>query len=136
MQDIQQIQIKGGKMSYYIHNVPGRLRIKTPLIKKNQSIAEDVKNLLRPIIGISSTSFNLITGSIVINYDPKVITSKEIVSTLNYAGYFDLSKAVTNDEYIKTAAASMGQVVVKTLFGTFIESALEGSALSFIAILV
>jgi len=123
-------------MSYYIHNVPGRLRIKTPLIKKNQSIAEDVQNLLRPIIGISSTSFNLITGSIVINYDPKVITSKEIVSTLNYAGYFDLSKAVTNDEYIKTAAASMGQVVVKTLFGTFIESALEGSALSFIAILV
>ena len=123
-------------MSYYIHNVPGRLRIKTPLIKKNQSIAEDVKNLLRPIIGISSTSFNLITGSIVINYDPKVITSKEIVSTLNYAGYFDLSKAVTNDEYIKTAAASMGQVVVKTLFGTFIESALEGSALSFIAVLV
>lgn len=123
-------------MSYYIHNVPGRLRIKTPLIKKNQSIAEDVKNLLRPIIGISSTSFNLITGSIVINYDPKVITSKEIVNTLNYAGYFDLSKAITNDEYIKTAAASMGQVVVKTLFGTFIESALEGSALSFIAILV
>lgn len=123
-------------MSYYIHNIPGRLRIKTPLIKKNQSIAEDVKNLLRPIIGISSTSFNLITGSIVINYDPKVITSKEIVNTLNYAGYFDLSKAITNDEYIKTAAASMGQVVVKTLFGTFIESALEGSALSFIAILV
>ncbi|MFZ3064047.1 MAG: HMA2 domain-containing protein [Nitrospirota bacterium] len=123
-------------MSYYIHNIPGRLRIKTPLIKKNQSIAEDVKNLLRPIIGISSTSFNLITGSIVINYNHKVITSKEIVNTLNYAGYFDLSKAITNDEYIKTAAASMGQVVVKTLFGTFIESALEGSALSFIAILV
>ena len=123
-------------MSYYIHNVPGRLRIKTPLIKKNQSIAEDVQNLLRPLIGISSTSVNLITGSIVINYDHKVITSKEIVNTLNYAGYFDLSKAITNDEYIKTAAASMGQVVVKTLFGTFIESALEGSALSFIAILV
>ena len=123
-------------MSYYIHNVPGRLRIKTPLIKKNQSIAEDVQNLLRPLIGISSTSVNLITGSIVINYDHKIITSKEIVNTLNYAGYFDLSKAITNDEYIKTAAASMGQVAVKTLFGTFIESALEGSALSFIAILV
>lgn len=123
-------------MSYYIHNVPGRLRIKTPLIKKNQSIAEDVQNLLRPLIGISSTSVNLTTGSIVINYDHKIITSKEIVNTLNYAGYFDLSKAITNDEYIKTAAASMGQVVVKTLFGTFIESALEGSALSFIAILV
>ncbi|MEK6677981.1 MAG: HMA2 domain-containing protein [Nitrospirota bacterium] len=123
-------------MSYYIHNVPGRLRIKTPLIKKNQSIAEDVQNLLRPLIGISSTSVNLITGSIVINYDHKVITSKEIVNTLNYAGYFDLSKAITNDEYIKTAAASMGQVVVKTLFGAFVDSALEGSALSFIAILV
>ena len=123
-------------MSYYIHNVPGRLRIKTPLIKKNQSIAEDVQNLLRPLIGIFSTSVNLITGSIVINYDHKVITSKEIVNTLNYAGYFDLSKAITNDEYIKTAAASMGQVVVKTLFGAFVDSALEGSALSFIAILV
>lgn len=123
-------------MSYYIHNVPGRLRIKTPLIKKNQSIAEDVQNLLRPLIGISSTSVNLTTGSIVINYDHKIITSKEIVNTLNYAGYFDLSKAITNDEYIKTAAASMGQVVVKTLFGAFVDSALEGSALSFIAILV
>lgn len=123
-------------MSYYIHNVPGRLRIKTPLIKKNQSIAEDVQNLLRPLIGISSTSVNLTTGSIVINYDHKIITSKEIVNTLNYAGYFDLSKAITNDEYIKTAATSMGQVVVKTLFGAFVDSALEGSALSFIAILV
>jgi copper chaperone CopZ len=123
-------------MSYYIHDIPGRLRIKTPLIKRNQSIAEDIQNLLKPIIGISSTSLNLVTGSIVINYEPRVITSKDIVNTLNYAGYFDLSKAVTNDEYIKTAAASMGQVVVKTLFGTFIESALEGSALSFIAILV
>lgn len=123
-------------MSYYIHNVPGRLRIKTPLIKKNQSIAEDVQNLLRPLIGISSTSVNLITGSIVINYDHKIITSKEIVNTLNYAGYFDLSKAITNDEYIKTAATSMGQIVVKTLFGAFVDSALEGSALSFIAILV
>ena len=123
-------------MSYYIHDIPGRLRIKTQLIKKNQTIAEDVQNLLRPLIGISSTSVNLITGSIVINYDHKVITSKEIVNTLNYAGYFDLSKAVTNDEYIKTAATSMGQVVVKTLFGAFVDSALEGSALSLIAILV
>ncbi len=123
-------------MSYYIHDIPGRLRIKTPLIKRNQSIAKDIQNLLKPIIGISSTSFNLVTGSIVINYEPTAINSKDIVNALNYAGYFDISKAVTNDEYIKTAAASMGQVVVKTLFGTFIESALEGSALSFIAILV
>ncbi len=123
-------------MSYYIHDIPGRLRIKTPLIKRNQDMAEDAQRALRFTDGIDSISVNIVTGSIVINYDKNIISSMEIINILKERGYIDISKAITNDEYIHQAATNIGHAVVKTLFGTFIDSALESSALSFIAILV
>ena len=35
----------------YIHNVPGRVRIKTPLIKRNPNVAEGIKKALSTVNG-------------------------------------------------------------------------------------
>ena len=123
-------------MSYYVHNVQGRLRVKTPFIKKNLPTAQAIQRLVRRIHGVNTTTVNTLTGSAVILYDPKLVSSKEILEILNEAGYFDLSKAVTNDEYVYSAAAKTGGFIWRSLAGAFVEQALQGSAFSLIAVLI
>ncbi|MGO9611517.1 MAG: HMA2 domain-containing protein [Dissulfurispiraceae bacterium] len=123
-------------MSYYIHNVPGRLRVKTPIVKKNKDAADEIRKTLSTMSGIATVDINLTTGSILINYNPKTIQYKDIVSTLQRRGYFDMSRAITNDQYIVRAASQAGNVVGKALLGTFVEKALEGSALSLLTLLI
>lgn len=123
-------------MGYYLHDIPGRLRVKTPLIRRNPNLAQEVQDLLRPILGIDSVMVNTVTGSIVIHYDSRQVRSKEILDILKKTGYFDPSKAITNDQYVHAAISKTGNVIWKALFGAFVGEALEGSALSILAILI
>lgn len=101
-------------MSYYFHAVPGRLRVRTPIIKRRNNI-EEIKELLESMDGINSFDINTITGSILINYDSQVITEKKIVRMLKQTDYFDPSKAITNDLYIHTAVSKIGHTAVSFL---------------------
>ena len=98
-------------MSHYFHVVPGRLRIKSPFIKGKNSV-EGVEGLLATIHGIKSFDINTVTGSILINYNPKAVTSEKIISVFKKAGYFDPSKAITNDHYIHTAVSSISHTIL------------------------
>lgn len=123
-------------MSYYIHHIPGRLRVKTHLIKRNRNTAEEVQKKLGQVNGINSVLVNTITGSITISYDTDTLSSQRILDILKQMGYFDASKAITNDQYIHTAVSKAGQTLGKVLFGAVIEKVFEGSALSLISILI
>jgi copper chaperone CopZ len=93
-------------MSYYLHHVPGRLRVKSPLVRKNQEVAEEVENLLTLTPGVHSVKSNLTTGSILINYRPEKLDREDIIDLLSEKGYFDKSKAITNDEYFQEVTAN------------------------------
>ncbi|HUK55845.1 MAG TPA: hypothetical protein VLY20_04225 [Nitrospiria bacterium] len=123
-------------MSYYVHHVEGRLRVKSPFIKRSSATALEIKRLLGQIQGIESAEINTVTGSAVIYYEPKAVSSQEILDCLERAGYFDLSKAVTNDQHVYAAAAQTGGILWKALAGALVEQALQGSALSLIAVLI
>jgi len=98
-------------MSHYFHVVPGRLRIKSPFIKGKNSF-EEIEGLLETLRGISSFDINTVTGSILINYNPKAVTSEKIIGVFKKAGYFDPSKAITNDHYIHTAVSSISHTIL------------------------
>jgi copper chaperone CopZ len=123
-------------MSYYMHNVPGRLRIKSPIIKNNKHVADELKKSLSTLHGIATVDINLITGSLLVNYNSKSVKHSDIVDILQRKGYFDTSKAVTNDEYLQKAAKKAGNIIGKSIFGTFAGMALEGTPLSFLSILI
>jgi copper chaperone CopZ len=91
-------------MGYYVHDLPGRLRIMTPLMKNNNKAACAVEGLLLAIGGVASVAVNTRTGSCLVNYDPERAKRDEILSVLVRMGYFDPSKAITNDQYIDEAA--------------------------------
>jgi predicted DsbA family dithiol-disulfide isomerase len=123
-------------MSHYIHHTPGRLRIKTPHVKRNLRRAEAVKNTLWPLRGIHSISISTLTGSVVVHYDLTSANSEEILQALKRACYFDETKAVTHDEVIHAAASNVGLFLSKTVCGAVLETTLEESALSMISALI
>lgn len=120
-------------MSYYMHNVPGRLRVKTPSIKGKPAMAGQVSDYLGQLPGVTSVSTNTVTGSIVVLYDLMTVTHEEVVDALAHKGYFDHSKAINNDQYFDKVASQAGKVVGKAVFGAVVDMAFEGSALSLLA---
>jgi len=94
-------------MTYYIHDVPGRLRIRSPRVKKNEDTANKLENLLRQMAGVNNIDINLLTGSCLVKYDPATASRDDIVSVFTDEGYFDPSRAITNDEYINGAASKV-----------------------------
>jgi copper chaperone CopZ len=123
-------------MEYYIHKTPGRLRIRTPWIKGSQARTSEVEGLLKRCDGVINTSANPLTGSIVVNYDRKVVSEQTLIGLLEESGYFKSDKALTNDKYIHGAASKAGKLVWDAVFGSLIGSALEGTPLSILAVLV
>ncbi|MDR4506913.1 MAG: hypothetical protein MRJ65_01530 [Candidatus Brocadiaceae bacterium] len=120
-------------MGYYIHGVLGRLRVKTPMVKSDQNKADEVLRMLKTVRGVKFSHANTRTGSVLLSYDRKIISEKEIVVFLREHGYFNESKAVTNDHYIQSALTKAGHVVQKSLFGALVDHAFQGSAFSLLS---
>jgi hypothetical protein len=137
MQVFSQRAIRGGSlMGCYVHDIPGRLRVRIPSIKGNPETAEDVRRILKAIEGIDSTAVNTVTGSVVINYNIKTLDSEKILSTLDQKGYFHRSQAITSDEYIQSTVSKVSGVVGKALIGLFLEKTFEGSMLSLLTVFI
>jgi len=123
-------------MNCYVHNVPGRLRIKSPLFK-NSSVHYEVRKALVDMgHGIGTAEFNPTTGSLLIHYDQKEVRHQDILRTLEHAGFYHPDKKITNDQVIHRATSTAFSVVTKAVTGAFIETALQGTGLSFLAILL
>ena len=123
-------------MSYYCHSTPGRLRIKTPIIKQNPVEVEKVRGMLQSLSGVDAVSINALTGSITINYSDCETDSESILSILEEKGYYRISSSEEQEHPIETAVSKVGTTVGKVLVGAFVEKAFEGSMLSFLALLV
>ncbi|MCX8027096.1 MAG: heavy-metal-associated domain-containing protein [Thermodesulfovibrionales bacterium] len=121
---------------YYIHNIPGRIRIKTPEIKNNRYKAEAVKQTLNAMRGVSVQDVNLLTGSVLVHYNTAVTDVRSIIDRLEKTGYFNTSLSVTNDDYVKTAATKVGNFAAKTIFGAALDTALAGTPLALITVFI
>lgn len=122
-------------MNHYIHQIPGRLRIKSPILK-NEKYHREIRQLLSSLKGIEAADLNPTTGSVTILYDPAQVEGKEIERALQREGYFDRSRAITNDQYIHNAVSKAGHIVSRALFGSAAGVALEGTSLSFLSVLI
>ena len=123
-------------MGYYLHDIPGRLRVRIPLAKGRPDTAEEIEELLKAIEGIDSAATNTTTGSVVINYNSKTLTSDKILSALNQNGWFDRSKEATHDDVLQETVSKVGSVVSRALVGLVLEKSFEGSMLSLLAVLI
>jgi hypothetical protein len=98
-------------MTCYLHHVPGRLRIRSSAVKNNKARCAEVERLLHSVAGVEKVVVNLTTGSCLIGYDPSITTREHLISLLTSKGYFDQSRAITNDEYFQNMASKVFSLV-------------------------
>jgi copper chaperone CopZ len=123
-------------MHYYVHNVPGRLRVKMPMIKNDLDRGEQVQAVLESLQGVNNVVMNAVTGSVVIRYDPDRLKADEILDSLKDHGYFDASKAMTSEDYVQNAFSRAGGAAGRVLFGWAVGKVFEGTSLAFLTVLI
>src|SRR5215831_8825019 len=69
------------------HHLPGFLRLHSALLKGNARAAKETQRHLAEISGVRSASVNPSTGSVLLEYDPDVIPSTELIAALATRGY-------------------------------------------------
>jgi copper chaperone CopZ len=123
-------------MKYYLHDVPGRLRVRSPLLAGNQIKCREAEELLEYYTGVNSVEVKPITGSVTVEYDPRCTSSEELVEQLQLNGLFESDKAMSNQEFFQSTAAKAGEAVGKGIFGWAVGQAAQKAGLSFLAVLV
>lgn len=119
-----------------MHNIPGRLRVRIPAIKGSPNKARATQALLMDLEGIESIRANMVTGSIVVKYDPGRFLSQRILSILKENGCFDGTKAFTMNRAMPHAPSKAGKAISKAFCGWAVGRALEGTGFSFLAVLI
>jgi hypothetical protein len=123
-------------MKYYVHNVPGRLRIRFSELKNDSSgLTRVIERLYKHDI-IESATVNAKTGSILISYDPASVNHDVILNLLVDEGMIDLSDVICNDRYVKDIVYKTGTTLSKAIAGLFIDIALEGTPLSLLTVFI
>ena len=75
-------------MDYYMHLLPGRIRIRTSALRKNESGVFSVGSFLKTLEGITSVKINHVIGSVLIDYNRNIVSSQMIINQLARNGYF------------------------------------------------
>jgi hypothetical protein len=122
-------------MTYYFHQVPGRIRVRIPAIRHNRYKAAEVKNLL-DLEGIEKVEINHLTGSVVMMFNPEMLDAQSLLDILSDKGYFDKGRAITCDEYINRTTSAAGTKAGRLFFGWAVGKALEANGLSLLAAII
>ncbi len=123
-------------MSLYLHEVPGRLRIKVPDLKRNPRKAHDLQRRLNGFAGVLSASVNSVTGSLLVHYDPRILGSEAILSYLSGELDLHLAGRIDNEDRLDETFGQVGKKVSKVLLMLVLDRALQGSPLSILAALI
>jgi len=123
-------------MVNYVHHVPGRLRIQTQQLKRDEAKAQAVERYLQSIDGITSARVNALTGSITVNYQKDVVSAETIFGALALRGYHRPDVVRSSDARLNDWATKVGSAAGKAIFGLALEKAVEHSAMALIGALL
>jgi hypothetical protein len=116
-------------MKQYIHSIPGRLRVKTALIKGNEETALHTRKFISQIRGVKSVATNTTTGSITILYNIKTVKSNTLLDILKESNFINDQKTTP---HVNKTFSRVGEFVGKFLLGLAIEKTFGYNFLSFV----
>lgn len=74
------------KEKIYVHDIPGRLRVRAEAIRNDERARVAVERTLRNAPGVTSATVNPLAGSTLVTYETGKITSAEILALLRRTG--------------------------------------------------
>lgn len=112
-------------MTHYMHHIPGRLRVRVGGAKRNAQNARALQMAIQDICGVTAVEVNLLTGSVLVRYDPRACDTQALLSIFNRWGHQQGSRS-------SAQAGRIWERVAETMARYLIEVALERAALAFI----
>lgn len=119
-------------MSRYIHHVPGRLRIKSPALKRNEPEAARTLAYMQQLHGVATAEVNTVTGSLLIHYDTNVVAAQTLLNTLRGLGHVHPEQG----HGLHYQGPGLGQKISDTVVNKLVETVLERSATALVAALL
>lgn len=122
-------------MKCYVHNTPGRLRVRLPQLRGDAKKLEEIKTALN-ILGTEKIKTNTLTGSIVVHYDPDMVTNRHLLDLLQKRGHYDQDQTINLDAHLKEASSQAARKVSRAMFGWAMGKVLEANGLGLIAVFI
>ncbi len=123
-------------MAHYIHHIPGRLRVRNPMFRDNPPLLDEARNCFKDASGIKQVSANALTGSLTVRYDPEILSPERILQIFEDCQYVDLKQAATLDTHLNESFNKAGKYVGRAALSVMVDTALKGSGLSFLSVLI
>lgn len=89
----------------FIHNTPGRLRVRTEAVRKRPVAAAAVRALIAGTPHVHSVEANPLTGSITVRYDHARLEASTLLGILRGSGYLEGSGTAVETRAIGEAKA-------------------------------
>jgi hypothetical protein len=70
-----------------VHHLPGRLRLRSAVLKGDPQVAAKAKWRLGQIRGVTSVTANPCTGSLLLEYDPAIVAPGKLTEMLQCRGF-------------------------------------------------
>ena len=70
-----------------VHHLPGRLRLRSAVLKGDPQAAAKAKCGLGQIRGVTAVTANLCTGSLLLEYDPAIVAPSKLTEILECRGF-------------------------------------------------
>ncbi|NBC31305.1 MAG: hypothetical protein GVY13_01385 [Alphaproteobacteria bacterium] len=96
-------------MPVYVHQVPGRVRIRTSWIARCPHRAEQAAAEAGALAGVGRVEVNARADSIIVHYDPGRLSARAVLDRLAGAGMLDAAVAARPDPGSGAAASGNGQ---------------------------
>lgn len=123
-------------MKHYIHHVPGRVRMKTPELKGNTTLLQEVASCFQGQEGIESIETNPLTGSVVILYNQQILPVQHMTNLLEECKYIDHQQVIGLDQNLQKSFSQAGRYMGKIGMSLVADWALSGSRLSLVTALL
>jgi hypothetical protein len=123
-------------MGVYVHEVPGRLRVKSSSIKGNMYKARELEDILTGIPGVDSASANTTTGSIVVHYNHAMLQSQTLLDAFAKHGCIDSIGKACHQEPFDRGMEKTGQFLGRALLALAIETVFEGTPLALLTVVL
>ncbi len=123
-------------MNEYLHNVPGRLRVKIPSIKHQSCKARKLESLFAFRQGIERVRVNALTGSLTIGYDPDQTGFEQLLTVLKQNGFLEDNHCPVNAACVGDTATRVTQAGGKFMVNWAVSKTLESTGLGLLAALI
>jgi hypothetical protein len=129
-------------MSFYLHHVPGRLRIQTPELQKSEEAARVACGTLAMIDGVANTRVNPTIGSLLIVYDRQRLKPALLWDALCACGVVSGAKPIADDDGVTrivrgdTQPTEIHSELVAAVAGVAAEKVIERVAIALIRTLI